>query len=45
LTEVEQAEKVRDDVKRQRDGEAGLVRTYAGYLKMLEKEIKGQSLA
>lgn len=43
LTELEQSEKVRDEVKRQRDGEAALVRAYASYLKLLEKEIKDKS--
>ncbi|WVR07636.1 hypothetical protein IAU60_004678 [Kwoniella sp. DSM 27419] len=40
LTETEEAEKVRDEVKRLREGEKMLVRTYKGYLKMLEAEIK-----
>lgn len=41
LTAAEEAEKVREEVRRLRDGEAGLVRAYAGYLKMLEREVKG----
>lgn len=43
LTEAEESEKVREEVRRLRDGEAGLVRSYAGYLKMLEREVKGAS--
>nr|XP_018260827.1 nucleolar complex protein 3 [Kwoniella dejecticola CBS 10117]OBR82985.1 nucleolar complex protein 3 [Kwoniella dejecticola CBS 10117] len=43
LTEIEQAEKVRDEVKRLREGEKMLVRSYKGYLKMLEQEIKRRS--
>lgn len=45
LTAAEEAEKVREEVRRLRDGEAGLVRAYAGYLKMLEREVKGQCLS
>ncbi|KIR29197.1 nucleolar complex protein 3 [Cryptococcus deuterogattii LA55] len=40
LTALEEAEKVRDEVKRLREGEKMLVRSYKGYLKMLEAEIK-----
>ena len=40
LTAVEEAEKVRDDVRRLREGEKLLVKNYKGYLKMLETEIK-----
>jgi nucleolar complex protein 3 len=40
LTEAEDAEKVRDEVRRLREGEKMLVRSYKGYLKMLEGEIK-----
>ncbi|WWC91753.1 uncharacterized protein L201_006700 [Kwoniella dendrophila CBS 6074] len=43
LTELEQAEKVRDEVKRLREGEKLLVKSYKGYLKMLEQEIKRRS--
>lgn len=43
LTAAEEAEKVREEVRRMRDGEAGLVRSYAGFLKMLEREVKGAS--
>ncbi len=39
---MEQAEKVRAEVKRLREGEKGLVKSYKGYLKTLEKEIKGE---
>lgn len=42
LTEQEEAEKVRDEVKRLREGEKGLVRTYKAYLKTLETEIRGE---
>jgi nucleolar complex protein 3 len=40
LTGAEEAEKVRDEVRRLREGEKMLVRSYKGYLKMLENEIK-----
>lgn len=42
LTEAEEAEKVRDEVKRMREGEKGLVRTYKAYLKTLETEIRSK---
>ena len=41
LTALEEAEKVRDEVKRQREGERSLVSAYKGYLKGLEGEVKG----
>ena len=41
LTALEQAEKVRDEVRRLREGEKLLVKSYKGYLKTLESEIKG----
>ena len=40
LTEAEEQEKVRDEVRRLREGEKLLVRSYKGYLKALEAEIK-----
>ncbi len=40
LSAVEEAEKVRDEVKRLREGEKLLVRSYKGYLKTLEGEVK-----
>ncbi|CAK9783293.1 nucleolar complex-associated protein 3 [Cutaneotrichosporon oleaginosum] len=40
LTAQEEAEKVRDEVRRQREGEKMLVRNYKSYLRMLEVEIK-----
>ncbi|ORX40518.1 CBF/Mak21 family-domain-containing protein [Kockovaella imperatae] len=43
LTALEEAEKVRDEVKRQREGEKLLVNTYKAYLKTLETEIKARS--
>ncbi|WWD19680.1 hypothetical protein CI109_104142 [Kwoniella shandongensis] len=43
LTEAEEKEKVRDEVKRLREGEKLLVRSYKGYLKMLEAEVKGRT--
>ena len=43
LTALEEAEKVRDEIKRQREGEKLLVNTYKGYLKALEAEIKARS--
>ncbi|WVQ84650.1 hypothetical protein IAT38_006805 [Cryptococcus sp. DSM 104549] len=43
LTAQEETEKVRDEVRRLREGEKMLVRSYKGYLKMLEQEIKGRS--
>ncbi|WRT70179.1 uncharacterized protein IL334_007173 [Kwoniella shivajii] len=43
LTAIEEAEKVRDEVKRLREGEKLLVKSYKGYLKMLEQEIKRRS--
>lgn len=42
LTAAEEAEKVRDEVKRLREGEKMLVRSYKGYLKMLETEVKSE---
>lgn len=43
LTEKEEGEKVRDEVKRLREGEKMLVRSYKGYLKLMETEIKSKS--
>lgn len=43
LTAAEEAEKVRDEVRRLREGEKMLVRSYKAYLKMLEGEIKSES--
>ncbi|RXK36534.1 hypothetical protein M231_06193 [Tremella mesenterica] len=43
LTQQEEAEKVRDEVKRLREGEKILVKCYRGYLKMLEAEVKSRS--
>lgn len=43
MTAIEQAEKVRDEVRRQREGENLLVKSYKGYLKILEGEIKRES--
>ena len=40
LTAAEETEKVRDDVKRLREGEKLLLRNYKQYLKSLEGEIK-----
>lgn len=40
LTALEEAEKVREEVKRLREGEKMLVRSYKGYLKMLEGEVR-----
>lgn len=40
LTALEQAEKVRDEVRRLREGEKGLVNSYKVYLKTMEGEIK-----
>lgn len=40
LTAIEQAEKVRDEVRRQREGENLLIKSYKGYLKILENEVK-----
>lgn len=40
LTALEEAEKVRDEVRRMREGEKGLVKNYRLYLKTLETEIK-----
>lgn len=40
LTAHEEAEKVRDEVRRLREGEKGLVKSYKLYLKTLETEIK-----
>lgn len=40
LTAAEEAEKVREEVRRLREGEKLLVRSYKGYLKLLETEIK-----
>lgn len=42
LTEKEEGEKVRDEVKRLREGEKMLVRSYKGYLKLMETEIKSE---
>jgi hypothetical protein len=42
LTATEESEKVRDEVRRQREGEKLLIKSYKGYLKILEGEIKGQ---
>jgi len=44
LTATEEAEKVRDEVRRQREGEKLLIKSYKGYLKILEGEIKGEFL-
>jgi hypothetical protein len=43
LTALEEAEKVRDEVRRMREGEKGLVKNYRLYLKTLETEIKRES--
>ncbi|GHJ84066.1 hypothetical protein NliqN6_0468 [Naganishia liquefaciens] len=43
LTALEEAEKVRDEVRRMREGEKGLVKNYRLYLKTLETEIKRKS--
>ncbi|WVN86488.1 uncharacterized protein L203_101652 [Cryptococcus depauperatus CBS 7841] len=43
LTDLEKAEKVRDEVRRLREGEKMLVRSYKGYLKTLETEIRAKS--
>jgi nucleolar complex protein 3 len=40
LTALEEAEKVREDVRRMREGEKGLIKNYRLYLKTLETEIK-----
>lgn len=40
LTALEESEKVRDEVRRMREGEKGLVKNYRLYLKTLETEIK-----
>lgn len=40
LTAQEESEKVRDEVRRQREGEKMLVKSYKEYLKTLEGEIK-----
>lgn len=45
LTATEEAEKVRDEVRRLREGEKMLVRSYKGYLKLLENEIKRECLS
>ncbi len=45
LTAQEESERVRDEVKRLREGEKMLVRSYKGYLKLLEHEIKRESMA
>lgn len=42
LTDAEESEKVRDEVRRLREGEKGLVRTYKAYLKTLETEIRSK---
>jgi nucleolar complex protein 3 len=44
LTAHEEAEKVRDEVRRLREGEKGLVKSYKLYLKTLETEIKREWL-
>lgn len=43
LTAQEDAEKVRDEVRRMREGEKALVRNYKTYLKALEVEVKGKT--
>lgn len=43
LTAAEEAERVRDEVRRMREGEKMLVRNYKSYLKGLEAEIKRES--
>lgn len=43
LTALEESEKVRDEVRRMREGEKGLVKNYRLYLKTLETEIKRES--
>ncbi|KAJ9111503.1 hypothetical protein QFC22_006530 [Naganishia vaughanmartiniae] len=43
LTALEEAEKVREDVRRMREGEKGLIKNYRLYLKTLETEIKRKS--
>lgn len=43
LTAAEEAEKVRDEVRRMREGEKLLVRNYKTYLKALEVEVKGRT--
>lgn len=43
LTAAEEAERVRDEVRRMREGEKMLVRNYKSYLKGLEGEIKRES--
>lgn len=43
LTALEQAERVKDEVRRLREGERGLVNSYKVYLKTLEAEIKHRS--
>ncbi|BEI82716.1 hypothetical protein CcaverHIS002_0305840 [Cutaneotrichosporon cavernicola] len=43
LSAQEEAEKVREEVRRQREGEKLLVRNYKSYLRMLEVEIKGKT--
>lgn len=42
LTAAEESEKVRDEVRRMREGEKLLVRNYKTYLKSLETEVKGE---
>jgi nucleolar complex protein 3 len=42
LTAQEEAEKVRDEVRRMREGEKILVRNYKSYLKTLETEVKSE---
>ncbi|KAG9125943.1 hypothetical protein FRC07_005521 [Ceratobasidium sp. 392] len=44
LTEHEKAEKVSQIVQRTRDWEQGLVGVYQNYLKLLEAEVKGESV-
>ncbi|TXT06003.1 hypothetical protein VHUM_03764 [Vanrija humicola] len=43
LTAAEESEKVRDEVRRMREGEKLLVRNYKTYLKALEAEVKGKT--
>lgn len=43
LTATEEAEKVREEVRRLREGEKLLVRSYKGYLKLMEAEVKRES--
>lgn len=45
LTEKEKAEKVSQLVARQREWEQGLVISYQAYLRLLDRELKGASVA